>query len=242
MEQEASNDVSKALIAALEHDPRIDLHRYPVQASLQQGKLLLQGAVENIAAKKLFLAVAFELAGDSIVLDRLRVSASNGEEDGTLRVGVVNALQREPALSEYSLRLMRDGKRETVHKAEDDAGLIDISVEDGVVSLSGHVGSLTHRRLAEVLVWWVAGCQAVNNQLEVVPPEEDNDGELTDAVRMAFEKDPLVHASQLLVSGHDGTVTLEGFVASKEEKKLAALDAWYVPGVLEVVDHIETRD
>jgi len=30
-------------------------------------------------------------------------------------------------------------------------------------------------------------------------------------------------------------------VASKEEKKLAVLDAWYVPGVRDVVDRIESR-
>ena len=90
-------------------------------------------------------------------------------------------------------------------------------------------------------MWWTAGCELVENRLEVVPPEEDNDGELTDAVRMVLEKDPLVHAAQLSIMSRAGTVTLNGMVASDEEKRLAVLDAYYVEGVHAVEDNIETR-
>jgi len=37
----------------------------------------------------------------------------------------------------------------------------------------------------------------VVNGVEVVPPEEDDDGEITDAVRIALEKDPLVDAGEV---------------------------------------------
>ena len=119
--------------------------------------------------------------------------------------------------------------------------MIDIEVVEGVVTLSGRVGSLTHRRLAEVLAWWTAGCELVENRLRVVPPEQENDGELTDAVRIVLEKDPLVQSSQISIDVQHGEVTLKGYVASEEERRLAVLDAWYVPGVREVVDRIQAR-
>ena len=74
-----------------------------------------------------------------------------------------------------------------------------------------------------------------------MPLENDNDNEITDAVRMVLEKDPLVHASQIRIGTAGGIVALDGSVASQEEKRLAVLDAWYVPGVWDVVDRIEER-
>jgi osmotically-inducible protein OsmY len=90
-------------------------------------------------------------------------------------------------------------------------------------------------------MWWLDGCEYVDNQLQIAPPEEDADNEITDAVRIVLEKDPLVHAGQLLVGTAGGVVVLNGSLASKEEKQLAIMDAWYVPGVADVVDRIEAR-
>ena len=60
-------------------------------------------------------------------------------------------------------------------------------------------------------------------------------------VRMVLEKDPLVHATQLRVGTAAGVVEMRGLVASEEERDLALSDAWYVPDVWDVVDHIEVR-
>jgi osmotically-inducible protein OsmY len=114
-------------------------------------------------------------------------------------------------------------------------------VADGVVTLAGRVISLSHKRLAGVLAWWVPGCRDVVNRLEVAPPEQDNDDEIGDALRLALEKDPLVHADQIRVSVRNRVVTLEGYVVTKEEMKMAEWDAWYLFGVEEVVNNIEVQ-
>ena len=63
---------------------------------------------------------------------------------------------------------------------------------NGVVTLNGEVPSLSHKRLAGVLAWWVPGTRDVINGLEEVPPEEDNDDELIDAMHVAcWKKIPL---------------------------------------------------
>jgi osmotically-inducible protein OsmY len=229
------------LLLALERDPRIDLKHYPIVIREQEDRLVLEGSVVNIAAKKLALRIAQRVCGECPILDRLRVVASH-MEDGQLRAEVVNTLMGESVFMDYGFRLKHDNSYETwrVSKSRIDEQ-IDIEVRDGIVTLTGRVGSITHRRLAEVLVWWTAGCELVENRLRVVPPEKENDGELTDAVRMVLEKDPLVHSSQISIAVDHGEVTLNGYVTSEEERQLAVMDAWYVPGVREVVDRIQAR-
>ena len=76
------------------------------------------------------------------------------------------------------------------------------------------------------------------NGLAESPPEADNDDEITDAVRIALEKDPFVNASQIRASTRDSIVTLRGQVPSESEKEMAEADAWYVFGVNGVVDEL----
>lgn len=242
MANQASDERLHELMAALERDPRIDLHHHPVRAHFQEGRLLLEGSVKNVAAKKLINAAARRVAKTTPVVDRLRVAAAEPKEEGALRDEVGNMLLQEPVFLEYGLRVVRDGTVSVLREPlGDPVRVLEIEVQDGKVVLSGSVGSLSHLRLAEALVWWTAGCEVVDNRLQVSPPQEDNDGELADAIRMVLEKDPLVHAGQLSVSVRNGIVTLDGYVASKEEKHLAVMDAWCVPGVQDVVDQIQAR-
>ncbi|HSN18516.1 MAG TPA: BON domain-containing protein, partial [Gammaproteobacteria bacterium] len=118
---------------------------------------------------------------------------------------------------------------------------IRVDVKDCVVRLEGHVRSLSHRRLAEVIAWWVPGSCDVHNHVRVKPAEKDNDDEITDAVLMVLEKDPLLHAESLNVHTKDRTVTLSGAVHSEEQRRMAIYDCWYVPGVHEVHDRMQVQ-
>lgn len=239
------SEIARELLAALELDPRIDTRSFPIEVQEQEDRLIMHGTVANIAAKKLALRIAQRVCGACPVLDRLHVLASQ-MEDGQIQAEVVNALMLDPTFADYGIRSRCANDRandfevwrvtRSMHNEN-----IDIEVTDGVVLLSGRVGGLSHRRLAEVLVWWTAGCELVENRLRVVPPEKEGDHELSDAIRLVLEKDPLVHSRQISVDVKHGEVTLNGFVASDEERRLAVLDAWYVPGVRDVVDKIQAR-
>ena len=239
MANNQANGLIHSLMAALERDSRVDVHQYPLRVSNGGAQLVLEGDVENIAAKKVIARTARQVAGDQPVIDRLRVSSIESREDGALRTEVMRALLEEPVFTEYTIRVGRNQQLETVREGRGD-GEIDIHAEGGAVCLEGNVGSLTHRRLAEVLTWWTAGCQRVNNRLHVTPAEQETDDELADAIHMVLEKDPLVHSSQLSVAVREQVVTLRGYVASDEERRLALMDAWYVPGVHDVVDQVQT--
>lgn len=235
-------DVISELSAAFEREPRIDIKHNPIRALLRDDRLTLEGSVANIAVKKLALRIAQRVCGAIPVLDHLRVASVDVRQEGLLRDQVVSLVMQEPVFNNYTIRVKRTVGVETLREGGTDfGGVIEIEVHAGGINLSGRVGSLTHRRLAEVLAWWSTGCEVVENRLRVVPPEKENDGELSDAVRLVLEKDPLVHAAQISVNVHQGEVELHGYVPSTQEKQLAVLDAWYVPGVRNVVDHIEAR-
>jgi len=240
----SSETILKQLHAALERDPRIHLHRYPIRIDLSgDGNLFLEGEVESVAAKKRTLALAGSLTGVREVTDRLKVHPAEHRGDGAIRDSLCAFMLQEPTLQNCGLRVSVKGEIRNLREvAENASGLIEIAVDEGVVVLSGEVLSLSHKRLAEVMAWWTPGCCDVINTLNVVPPEQDEDDEVADALQLVWEKDPLVaDAHQLRAHVDHYVVTLQGIVPREAEKKAAELDAWCLSGVKNVVNNIEVR-
>jgi osmotically-inducible protein OsmY len=232
--------IIKQVRATLEKDPRINLHRYPIAITAENGDLILSGEVESIAAKKLALVAAAETPGVQRIVDRLKVTPAEKMGDPEIRDHVCKLMLQEPALEHCIIRGFVGDDVPTFRRAiAEPAESIVVAVSDGVVTLNGQVPSLTHKRLAGVLAWWVPGTRDVVNGLEEVPSEEDNDDELTDAVRLALEKDPFVDASNILVTTRDWIVRLDGLLPNATAKQMAERDAWYVLGVKDVIDRIQ---
>lgn len=234
------NSVVDAVRRHLDAEPRIDVLHHPIALSFADGVLTMEGELADLRAKKIALERAASVTGVNHIVDRLRVAPARIMGDAEIRDHVRDLLLEEPTLQplawappppEAGLALRPDVV----------LGTIGISVARGIVTLDGLVPSLSHKRLAGVLTWWVPGVRDVVNGLEVVPPEEDDDGEISDAVRLVLEKDPLVDASQLGVSTHQAVVTLTGVVRCDVERQVAERDAWCVFGVDGVTNEIEVR-
>jgi osmotically-inducible protein OsmY len=237
------NEIVRDVLAALEHETRIDLRRYPMVVEYNNGILTLEGETGDIAAKKIGLEIGAAVSGVTGIVDRLRVAPAVIMTDGEIRDHSSDALMQEGAFHGYSIRAMVKDAWETVRQGSGEVpGAVDVEVRDGVVILNGRVGSLSHKRLAGVLAWWVPGSRDVVNGLEVDPPEEDNDDEVRDAVRLVLEKDPFVNASQIKVSCRNFEVTLEGLVPKPLEKEMAEDDAWYVFRVGQVFNMLEVAE
>ena len=230
------------LTAAFERDQRINLHRYPIDLRVEEGFLILDGTVEDVAAKRRARALCSEVVGDRMpVRDQLRRRATETMGDRELRDEAVKRLTNEPVFAGYTLRTRTGDKSAVVHDGGQDAHEIMVEVADGTITLKGSVGSLSHRKLAETLMWWIHSCERVDNLLDVTPAEEETDNELNDAVQIVLEKDPLVHAGQLRVGTAAGVVHLDGLVATSEERAFAELDAWTVAGVSDVLNRLEVQ-
>jgi osmotically-inducible protein OsmY len=232
-----AEEVVGAVLAALEREPRVQLHGYPIDVSYQDGVVTLTGEVAGIAAKKLALELAASPSPVSAIVDRLRVAPAERMEDGAIRDHVCNSFISEPAFEGYSVRALVKQEMEAV-RTLDSPAILEVEVADGVVILNGSVTSLSHKRLAGVLAWWVPGSRDVVNGIEVSPAMEDNDFEVVDALQLVLEKDPLVNASQIRLGCRDLVVQLEGAVPTESGKAAAESDAWYVFGVNGVINKI----
>jgi len=234
--------VLKEVRAALEREPRINMHKRPVQMAFSDGVLTLEGEVEHVAAKKLSMELAIVVPGVAGIVDRLHVTPSTRMGDGAILDAVRNVLLQEASLMNCSLKLMRKGQLETVREVSTEpCGVIRVSVREGVVLLDDHVTGLTQKRLAGVLAWWVPGSRDVINGMEVVPDQPDSDDELAKAVRIVLKKDPFVNGERIRVTARQSVVTLDGDAASAPQKDMAEFDAWYVFGVDKVVNRLEVR-
>jgi len=235
------NQIVKQVHRALEFETRINLHRHPIAISFADGAAVLEGEVADVAAKKLALELAGAVEGVRGVVDRLRVAPAEHRGDGAIRDALCGFLLNEPELRTCAVRVRGNGVTPLREAPTDGHGEIEIAVEDGVITLEGSVISLSHKRLAGVLAWWTPGCRDVVNSLDVQPPEDDNDAEVVDALRLVLEIDPLVDAGQIRARCEDYVVTLEGCVRNAEERRQAEHDAWCLFAVDKVVNRIEVR-
>jgi osmotically-inducible protein OsmY len=234
--------VLKKVRAALEREPRINVHKFPVKVEFRDGVLTLEGEVEHIAAKKLSLELAIAVQGVTGIVDRLHVTPATRMGDGAILDAVRDALLQEPTLLNCSIHVLRKGQLEPVRAVADEPrGAIRVSVTEGIVLLDDHVTGLTQKRLAGVLAWWVPGSRDVINGMAVVPEQSDSDGEMAKAVRIVLKKDPFVNEERIRVAAQQSVVTLEGDVPSAPQRDMAEFDAWYVFGVDKVVNNLEVR-
>ncbi len=232
----------KEVMGALEREPKIDLHHYPIKVDFTAGTLTLEGKTKDIAAKKLALEIGAAVAQVTGIVDRLKVAAAEAMSDEVISLHVEDALIQEPAMSDCALRLRVGNKVEVIREpATSLRCAVEINVKGGEVLLEGQVPSLSHKRLAGVLAWWVPGTENVLNCLIVEPPEEDSDAEMIDALRLVLEKDPFVNADQIRVGAKDRIVTLDGLVLDRTQSEMAEHDAWYVFGVDKVVNRLEVQ-
>ncbi len=224
----------------LDAETRLDLLRHPIALSFADGVLTMEGEVANVGAKKLALERAASVPGVEHIVDELRVAPACTMGDAEIRDHIRDLLLGEPTLQPLA-RALPSPDAGVALRPDMVLGAIGLSVRRGVVTLDGSVPSLAHKRLAGVLAWWVPGVRDVVNGLEIVPPEEDDEDEITDAVRLVLEKDPLVDATQLGVSTHEAVVMLTGVVRCDVERQAAERDAWCVFGVDGVRSEIRVR-
>ena len=127
---------------------------------------------------------------------------------------------------------------------------IGVSVTDGVVSLSGIVGSYAEKILAEKNARRVKGVRAVADELQLRYDwqPKTSDSEIAKRVADILDWDPLVPRDRIKITVQDGAVKLEGRVDWNYQRDLAFEDVGKITGVvrvdnwLEVVPPVSTTD
>jgi osmotically-inducible protein OsmY len=127
---------------------------------------------------------------------------------------------------------------------------ITVTVQDGVISLSGSVGNAYEKDRARDDVRYISNVTDVKNGLTVewyesggVKAENKmpSDGTLKQAVRKSLDQDSRIVANQIALRAFFGVVTLDGSVSSDYEKRIAGENARDVVGVGWVTNNLLVR-
>lgn len=117
---------------------------------------------------------------------------------------------------------------------------IGVSVENGVVSLSGHADSYSQKLAAEHVVKRVYSAKAVVNNLEVRLPARDvvPDADLAQAAVQAIEQLTQVPGDTVRITVRDGHVILDGKLDWHYQRQAVENTVRHLRGVRGVLNHI----
>jgi osmotically-inducible protein OsmY len=124
-----------------------------------------------------------------------------------------------------------------------DSRNIGVAVKNGVVALSGHVGSYAERQDAQEAAQSVAGVTAVANDIiiELAFEATRTDAELAESVVGALKGNISVPANDIKVIVRDGWITLDGQVAMWYQKDAAQNALANLRGVKGIINNISIR-
>jgi osmotically-inducible protein OsmY len=142
--------------------------------------------------------------------------------DLDLKIDVQEALAWEPAL---------------------DARSINISIRDGIVTLTGSVPSYPEKHVAEKAAGLVRGVKAVACELAVALPafNSRSDQEIARAASDAIAWNTLLANTKIQLFVDKGRITLEGTVNWNYQRQSADRSVRYLAGVRDVNNHIVVR-
>ncbi|AEV98637.1 ornithine aminotransferase [Niastella koreensis] len=120
---------------------------------------------------------------------------------------------------------------------------IEVSVKNGVVTLSGIVKFYSQKMAAEHAVKKVAGVRAVAEEIQVghSPLLKKSDPELAEAVLQALRWNTMVPAEKIMVKVEDGIVSLEGELDWDYQRIAASKSINNLAGVIAVHNFITLK-
>ncbi len=228
-EQRSDSAIRDDVRSAMLYDAAVD--SYEVDASVSDGVVTLRGTTQSWKEKQLAGRVAMGVRGVVDVQNNIDVDFEGDRPDGEILPEVRKALRFDTLV---------------------DHGLIDVTVDDGKVSLSGTIGSAAERRRAEYDAW-VTGVRSVDTSAltvrdwakdpqqrsrRFVPKSSD---ELSQAIDDALLRDPRVFSFNVNPKVAGSTVTLRGTVDNLKAKEAAGQVARNTVGVTTVTNRIKVR-
>ena len=124
-----------------------------------------------------------------------------------------------------------------------EASRVGVEVEDGIVTLAGHIESYAEKWAAERAAQRVAGVKGVAVELDVVLPGSTRrtDADIAKAVTSALEWSIAVPRERIKVRVEDGWVTLSGDVEWAYAREAAESCVRSLIGIKGVINNIEIR-
>jgi osmotically-inducible protein OsmY len=124
-----------------------------------------------------------------------------------------------------------------------DTALIGVSVDNGIVTLSGHVPSYWQKTAAEAAVWRVKGVKAIAQEIQVRFPHDKKtaDDQIAERAVKLLDWNVLVPKNQVRVKVQGGYVILDSEVTWQFERRAAEENVRKLGGVVGVFNNITIK-
>jgi osmotically-inducible protein OsmY len=219
------------VVSALAADPAADA--YELDVSVKDGVVTLRGRVHSWAEHKLAARVAKGIAGVRAVSNSIAIDWQAPRTDGEIAADVRGLLAAD---------------------ANVDSGLVNVAVVDGVVTLSGVVGSALERghAIADAFVngvkrveadgldvrWWQRTEMTASKRKQTPKAA----AALARTIENKWQRDPyLARANADASVARGGVATLAGAVGSLAAKRQAEWLAGTTLGITRVRNHLKVR-
>lgn len=226
----SDEEIKNAILDAALYDPRLFMHE--ITPEVENGWVTLRGTVDNLKSKTAAEKLAENTTGVTGVTNRVKVKADAKPTDNEIEANISSGLW---------------------NNAITEAWEIDVTVYNGIATLSGVVDSYLEKMEAEWIAIGVEGVTEVNNNITVsypysyywwghypyydlyiTPPDPANtptayyleDSEIKGNITSELWWSPFVDQDQVNVEVNNGHVTLTGTVDSWREYEKAAENAW----------------
>ncbi|MFJ3525709.1 BON domain-containing protein [Pseudomonas sp. NPDC090203] len=215
------------------------LSPFNISVQVEQGTATLKGKVENQVDKDLATQIASDVQGINKVENLLEIDPQVASEPGT-KANMAQRFDDATLTATIKSKLLWNSVTEGLN--------IEVSANQGVVTLKGQAKDADAKQLAGSLASNTDGVTEVNNLISVSARDtqaikEQNEAtansvkeELSDAWITSKVKSSLIYSRTLdglniKVQTKDGVVSLDGVVANYAEKELAVEIARNIRGV-----------
>ncbi len=227
--ERSDDEIRSDAVRALADDPATD--SYEIEVEVNGGIVTLDGTCPSWAGKLLAADVAKGVRGVRKVHNRVTYSYEWDRSDQDIQADIEGRLKMDPYVNE---------------------DLIDVTVNDGVVTLRGTVGSLAEKNYAVAKAHAAGTTRILDSDLTVSPWVQGpmqrarkqalvTDAEARQAVREALQHDPRVEHEGIEVEVDNGEATLRGIVDNLKARRAAGQDAENTRGIRKVNNQIRVR-
>jgi osmotically-inducible protein OsmY len=208
-------EIRRKVIAELDWYPSVDASA--VGVAVKDGVVTLSGSIASYWQKKEAERIVKRVAGVKAVAEDLTIKLPGAAErsDADIAQSVISGLR-------FNVTVPPDR--------------IQITVENGWVTLEGEVEWQFQQSAAESAVKSVMGVKGVINSICIKPRVTAADVKAT--IEGAFARRAHLDAKQIRVEASDSKVILRGSVHSWEEMEQAEQAAWAAPGVTNVENNV----
>jgi osmotically-inducible protein OsmY len=205
----------------LSFDPSVD--ERAVNVKVADGTLSLTGTVPHYSIKRAAEEAAKRVAGVRAIANDIEVKMPKAGErsDADIATAALNALKWHFELEYTDLQVV---------------------VQHGWVTLSGHVSFGHQKAEAESSVCKLLGVTGVTNHIvvRVASPKVER-ADIKKKIQSAFQRQAELDAKHIVVEIDNTEVSLEGTVHSLREIDDACRAAWAAPGVTAVRNKLQIR-